>query len=75
MVFERFLEQSRTFLTTVPTPGCEHPAGHWMHPARRSFTTETLQMRRGNDNLNIDRKHILDSEAEEECLRLRFKRE
>jgi hypothetical protein len=74
-VFERFLEQSRTFSTTVLTPGCEHSAGHWMRTARRSFATETQQTRRGNGNLNIDQNRILDDKAEEKCLRLRFKQE
>jgi hypothetical protein len=71
--FEQFLEQSRTFLTTVLTPGCEHFAGHWMHTARRSFATGTQQMRRGNGHLDIDWNRILDNMAEEECLRLRLK--
>ncbi|KAK5259532.1 hypothetical protein LTR96_011952, partial [Exophiala xenobiotica] len=72
-VFERFLEQSRTFSITVLMPDSEHSAGHWMHTARRSFATETQQTRRGNGNLNIDQNRILDNKAEEECLRLRFK--
>ena len=75
MVFEHFLELSRTFSTTVLTPGCEHFVGRWIHTARRSFATETQQMRRRNDNLNIDRNRLLDNKAEEECLRLRIKRE
>ncbi|KAK5344112.1 hypothetical protein LTR61_012114 [Exophiala xenobiotica] len=75
MVFEHFLELSRTFSTMVLTLGCEHFVRRWIHTARRSLATKAQQMRRGNDNLNTGRNRILDKKAEERCLHLNFKRE
>ncbi|OAL38194.1 hypothetical protein AYO20_02646 [Fonsecaea nubica] len=74
-VFERFLEQSRTFSTMVLMHDYEHFAGHWMYTARQSSATETRQMRRRNGNLKIDRNLTLDNKAEEEFLGLKFKRD